>query len=222
MLKTVLTFALGKGAVFFVPLLASVVVSSVHYGHLEFALALGAPFAATFSLGLPSSYAFFELKQNQPEYTPVIQTLFSLVVAMTLLLGLGSCVKASMMSRFTFGFFVAAALIAQSGRSSYLKMSAQPARAALLDGGIYYCILAALIAVLVGKGEEHFVTFACIALVCWALSLSAKSFARLTSLRGQRRVIREILRYGSSVFLAGAVTSTAANTAKLAAGRFLG
>src|SRR5262245_10068787 len=63
-----IAFAVAKSAMFFVPLVLSVMLDPKSYGEFEFAFAWASTIALSAGLGMSGAVPYFLLKRNRPAY----------------------------------------------------------------------------------------------------------------------------------------------------------
>jgi len=222
LLMLVVVFVGLKGLAFVSPLLVSQISSSPSdYGAFEYAFNLGTTLMGVFAMGLSASYAYFILKHDNKELTPVFHVHF---VVLTGLLLLSYIIMPSLAENIYFLAIVTGVIMAnQIMVSSILKVNGKNNLSILADTGIY--IVLTVLVVVLYVFEQSF------SKVVWSVTLlmTLLVFTLLYHLKrcaGFRQVswlsASELYKFGLLVVIASPLVFLITNNTRIYVSHFMG
>jgi O-antigen/teichoic acid export membrane protein len=137
----ILIYSIVKSLVYFAPLSISYIVHNVaQYGEFEYSLSLGQTLSGIFSMGFPSAYAYFILKNENVRLRPLFHFHFLLLTALVLLVVL---IFPSLINNLYFGSVVIGLSIAnQLLAATVYKLEGKNIMAVFADSWIYFIMAA--------------------------------------------------------------------------------
>jgi O-antigen/teichoic acid export membrane protein len=212
----VLSFGLGRGALFLAPLLLANFLAASEYGILETALAAASVWASTASLGTSSAVPLVLLRNNTQA------TMRGIVVHQLLVVGVAVCFALVAMAMhwslvWKLTALMVACLVMQSLASTHLKTLGHGDASVLIDAGLLGLMATAVLAAQY-LGAAQSIDFAVVAALLYLLLL-VLAYSRVLAKQGRaQRTWLASIKVGLPLMLGGVVSLLATTSGRLGMG----
>jgi O-antigen/teichoic acid export membrane protein len=213
-----LGFVAAKATVFLLPLILSRSWSLHDYGLFEYALAWGTLVAVPLGVGMSGAIPYFLLKKGMSDYLSAFRLHSLLMGAFLFFMTLAYLSIGFNLTVYVTGF-ISGVLVIQSIRSTLCKVNEAPARASVLESGIYVFLFILVVLLWLMKIRFSFPLFV-VGLNVYGLLLV------LSSLRGFRwaegrdlKLYRQTVEFGIPLILTSASIIFLVSSTRLLAGK---
>lgn len=214
----VLSFGLGRGALFLAPLLLANFLVASEYGMFETALAAASVWASTASLGTSSAVPLVLLRNNK------LATVRGIVVHQLFVVGVAACFALVAMAMhwplvWKLTALMAACLVMQGLASTHLKTLGHVDASVMIDAGLL-CLMAAAVLTAHYVGSAQTINFVVVAALLYVLVL-VLAYSLVLSKQGQESgswAWLDSINVGVPLMLGGLVSLLATTSGRLGMG----